>query len=108
MLVVFGIITFFSVAGTAISIFLLVRAAKRLLEYDAVFSSIAPALEQYAADLTKTLSSGILLDNPEVLTFHKRNVSFLKHVESISKAVTEIHPVPKKDPQPIPPRPDWE
>lgn len=109
MLLILGAIAFVSVIGVVISTTLLVRAAKRLLEYDAIFTRIAPALDEYAADLRKTLSSGILVDNPEVLTFHKRNVSFLAHVESITTAVKENRPPsPPQDPQKPLPKPDWE
>jgi hypothetical protein len=108
-MLILGAIAFIGIVGATISIVLLVRAAKRLLEYDAVFARIAPALDEYAADLRKTLSSGILVDNPEVLNFHKRNVSFLAHVESIATAVKENRPPsPPQDPQKPAPRPDWE
>ncbi len=109
MLTILIIITFLSVVGATTSIVLLVRAAKRLIEFDAIFTVIVPALDEYTADLKKTLTSGILLDNPDVLTFHKRNVSFMKHVESITAAVKEKRPVsPPADPEKPSARPVWE
>lgn len=90
-----------AVVGEAV---LLVRAAKRLLQYDDIWQQITPILEDYSADLRKTLKSDLLIDNPEVVSFHKRNQQALKAIESIVDSVVNVIPVRKRPP--VLPRPD--
>jgi predicted TIM-barrel enzyme len=88
---------------------LLFRASKRLLQFDDVFQMILPVLEDYAADLKKMSSGnldGVLVDNPEVLAFHKTNQAHKVAIESIVDSVTKMNPPRAKTPRL--PKPEWE
>lgn len=102
------VIIFLLLLVAALSI-LLVRATKRLLQFDDIWQGILPELESYSADLARMASAdldGILVDHPEVLTFHKRNLRAKKVIESILDSVTQMTPERKKPP--ALPRPDME
>lgn len=88
---------------------LLVRASKRLLQFDEVLQGIVPVLDSYSEDLKRMSSAemdGILVDHPEVLTLHKRNQAHKKAIESVVDSVTKLTPARPKAPKL--PRPDWE
>jgi hypothetical protein len=95
-----------SVAADGVLAALLVRAARRLLEFDAVWQQIMPVLFGYAEDLRKMLSLDLLTDNPEVIAFHKRNVRALTELDEVVKSVRGVAP-PRASDQPLP-RPDVE
>lgn len=77
---------------------LLVRASRRLLEFDAIWSGILPVLTDYAQDLGQMTKGDLLLDNPEVIKFHNRNLNALAAVEMIARQITEMTPPrPKRD-----------
>lgn len=85
---------------------LLVRAARRLLEFDSVWQQIMPVLFGYAEDLRRMLSLDLLTDNPEVVAFHKRNLKVLNELDEVTKSVRAVAP-PTRSAQPLP-RPDVE
>jgi len=84
---------------------LLFRAAKRLLEFDSIWQQIMPVLFGYAEDLRRMLSLDLLTDNPEVVSFHNRNVRALEEIDQITRAVRSA--APPRDDRPLP-RPDVE
>ena len=71
---------------------LLFRGGRRLLQFDDIFQEILPELQNYSADLRKLSSGDLLLDHPEVVTFHKRNLRALKSLESIIDSVASVTP----------------
>lgn len=81
---------------------LLVRAARRLLEFDAIWTQILPVLFEYAEDLRKMLSADLLTDNPEVVAFHRRNQRTLFELDEITKTVRKVAPVRPVGPLPRP------
>lgn len=88
---------------------LLVWATRRLIQYDDIFQSILPVLEEYGKDLEKMSSAdldGILVDHPEVLRFHRRNRIAKQQIESLVDSVTKL--APERKPPPELPRPDVE
>lgn len=88
---------------------LLYRATQRLLQFDDIFQSIHPVLSEYSDDLKRMSSGdldGILVDHPEILAFHRRNLAARVAVESIVDSVTKTRPERKKKPRL--PRPDME
>jgi len=98
-----------SLAFNVMAALLIVRAVRRLLQYDDIFQGILPELTKYSEDLSRMSSAdldGIMVDHPEVLAFHKRNQRALKTVKSIVDSVTKIVPERKK-PSALP-RPDVE
>lgn len=88
---------------------LLVRASRRLIQFDDVFQGIMPVLEQYSDDLARMSSAdldGILVDHPEILAFHRRNLVAKTAIESIVDSVSRM--TPKRPKAPELPRPDME
>lgn len=73
-------------------VFLLIRATRRLLEFDELWQQILPVLLGYADDLRKMLSLDLLTDNPEVVAFHKRNLRMLSEIDEIAKSVRSVAP----------------
>lgn len=80
------------VLALAVETFVLVRFAKRLLQFDAIFDGIAPVLSGHADELRKTVSSGLLEDHPEVVAFHQMNVKTLQAIESVIDSVKATRP----------------
>lgn len=78
------------------TIFLLVRAAKRLLQFDELFQRTWVVLSDYAIDLTDLTKGDLLLDNPEVIKFHKRNMNALAEISSIMGEITDTTSVKLK------------
>jgi len=97
----------FSITLNVGLVYLLIRASRRLLEFDDIWSGILPVLVDYAVDLRQMSSGDLLLDNPEVVKFHKRNLNALATIESIAQQVAEIKPLPPKRDTNLP-RPDVE
>lgn len=85
--------------------FLLVRASRRLLQFDEVFEHIVPVLEDYGGELKRTLSAGLLEDHPEVVAFHKLNVFALSKIDAITEMARAMRPKkqPKLPPNYLPP-----
>ena len=101
------ILLFASLAVNFLQGFINIKALKRLLQFDSIFESIIKILSDYGIDLNKTLSSGLLQDNPEIISFHKRNSQALAEIEAAVKNLEQIRPsvkveIPKGNP------PIWE
>lgn len=88
------------------SVLLLVRASRRLLQFDSIWQQIMPVLFGYSEDLRRMVSTDLLVDNPEVVAFHKRNVRLLLELDEITRAVQATAP-PKEKKSRLP-RPDME
>lgn len=80
--------------------FVVVRFSKRLLQYDDLVDAISEPMMSYAADLKRMSSGDLLIDNPEVLAFHRRNLEMLSEIESVTWSVTNGRRVrtPKSNP----------
>lgn len=90
-------------------LFILVRATRRLIEYDDLWQAILPVLQDYGDDLAKMSSAnldGILVDHPEVLNFHRRNRLAKQQIESLVGSIVKL--VPEREKAPALPRPDME
>lgn len=94
-----------SLALNAGLIFFLGRAIRRLLQFDMIWEQIMPVLFTYSEDLRKMLSADLLVDNPEVLAFHRRNVRALLELDEITRVVQTTTPTKEKSRLP---RPDME
>lgn len=77
--------------------FVLIRMSKRLIQFDIIFERIGPVLAEYSMDLTKMTNSGLLIDHPEVRTFHRRNIEALQSLKDITLEVTDGKPIPPKE-----------
>ena len=76
---------------------LLARAAMRLFQYDDICRNILPILEDYSEDLTKLAKGDLLIDNPEVLAFHRRNLQAVKDLDAtVGSVLSVVPPRPKK------------
>lgn len=100
------VVLFLSIVLNVVAIVLLVRAARRLLQFDDIWQAIIPELEDYSIDLKGMSSGDILIDHPEIEMFHKRNVRALQSLESILDSVKSVRP--KREKPPVLPRPVWE
>jgi hypothetical protein len=90
---------------------LLFRAARRLLQFDDLFQDTAEVLDGYSSDLAEMSSAdldGILVDHPEVIAFHKRNMRARRDVQSILDSVTAVSPRRPRRRDPKLPLPDME
>ena len=85
------------------STFLLVRAARRVLQFDAVFQTIIDPMQLYADTLRRiTTAEGLLHDHPEVLAFHKANMELLFQIDRALEAVKQGRPQQEKRPKHLP------
>jgi hypothetical protein len=76
---------------------LLVRATRRLLQFDAVFQMIVEPMQEYSIVLRKLSSGeGLLHDHPEVMEFHRANLFLLTQMDAAIRAVREEHPEKKR------------
>lgn len=76
----------------------LLRAAKRLLEFDSIFQMIVEPMEEHSEVMKKIVSAeGLLHDHPEVLAFHKANVELIKKIEFAVISVRESRPPKQKN-----------
>lgn len=100
---VWGLLVIFALwAGTAT--FFLIRASKRLLEFDELFQVIIDPMEEYAAALRKiTTAEGLLHDHPEVLAFHRANMDLLRKIDLAITSVKENRPLKQEEPKGNPP-----
>jgi hypothetical protein len=86
-----------------IATLLLIRAGKRLLQFDMIFQMIVEPMQEYSDTLKKlTTGEGLLQDNPEVMQFHRTNVNLLKQIEASLEAVRQEHPRKIKEKLPRP------
>lgn len=77
--------------------FLLVRASKRLLQFDELFNLILEPMRSYSDVLRRvTKSEGILHDHPEVLDFHRANMELLQRIDQAVISIQEARPKKKK------------
>lgn len=99
MAVVLAISLLWATAATL----LVVRAGKRLLQFDTIFQMIVEPMQEYSDTLKKlTTGEGLLQDNPEVMQFHRTNVNLLKQIEASLEAVRQEHPRKIKEKLPRP------
>lgn len=88
MIVFLSIFLGLIIIALAVSIFLLTRAARRLLEFDKLWDDVTDVLLGYELDLRK-MSSGDLsetvMDHPEILTFHRRNLKALSDIGRLTE-----------------------
>lgn len=78
--------------------FLLVRASKRLLEFDELLGTIVGPMQEYSNALRKlTSSEGLLHDHPEVVSFHRANVELLRLIDENISAIKAGRPIVKKE-----------
>lgn len=106
-----GIVLVISLALNVVAIYAIVRGGRRLFEFDEIFQEILPPLIAYGNDLKEMSSAdldGILVDHPEVLRFHKRNLQARQEIESVIDSVTNIAPPRPKARTPELPKPDME
>lgn len=89
-----------SFSVNAVLVYFLFKAAKRMLELDDVIQRSCEILDEYAVDLRKTLTSGILEEHPEVASFHRRNQRALSDIEEAVKNLGTVKPK-----EVLPPRP---
>ena len=89
-----------ALAMIGVLLYLLARAARRLLEFDEVWKRAMPVLFEYAEDLRKMLSADLLTDNPEVVAFHKRNLRALTELDAITREVGGMTRRVEKGPPP--------
>lgn len=85
------------------------RAVTRMLQFDSILQRIVDTLDSYSTDLIRMSSAdidGILVDHPEVLRFHQRNMKARAEVMGAIEDVTRETPRRRK--APAPPRPDME
>lgn len=78
----------------------LFRFSKRLLQFDDIWERVLPVLFEYAEDLRKMVSADLLLDNPEVIRFHKRNMQALADIDAITESTRERVRRSKRLPRP--------
>lgn len=87
------IIIFLLLVALGFAGFFLVRAAKRLFEYDELMSVIVAPMEEYADELRKIASAeGLLHDHPEVLAFHRANMVMLGKLDEAISSIKESRP----------------
>ena len=90
-------------------LFLLYRAAIRLLQFDTLLQAVMEIIDSYSIDLAKMSSGeidGILAEHPEIRMFHLRNV---RAKADIQKALSDIaRETPRRRKAPALPRPDME
>lgn len=99
----------FIIAG--VEALLLLRASRRLLQFDDLFQQTVGVLDVYSSDLVRMSSAdldGILVDHPEVEAFHRRNMSARREIQGILEALVAVSPRRPKRPVPELPRPDVE
>lgn len=83
----------------AIATFLLIRATRRLLEFDELWDDVTTVLIAYESDL-RVMSSGdlseVAMDHPEIITFHRRNLRALSDIEKITRSLKARKPAEQK------------
>lgn len=73
--------------------YLLVRAARRLLEFDDLMQVIVEPMQEYQEELAKIAQAeGLLTDHPEVISFHRANVIMLAKIRSAIASIQEVRP----------------
>ena len=84
------------------STLLLVRAARRVLQFDELFETITDPMQLYADTLRRiTQAEGLLHDHPEVMAFHKANMTLLLQMDDALESIKRGRPE-KKRPKNLP------
>lgn len=65
------------------------RFAKRCLQFDSILERVPEVLEPYGKELLDMTKDGLLTDNDEVLTFHRRNQRAMKDIATLVDDVRE-------------------
>lgn len=89
------VIIFFLVLLICLLVSLLVRASRRLLQFDDLLQETLHVLDRYSDDLLKMTSGnidGTLVDNPEVMGFHARNVRTRLEIQGAVDAISTVSP----------------
>ncbi len=82
---------------------LLVRASKRLLEFDELLRVMVDPMQEYADALRKLVSSeGLLHDHPEVVAFHRANLELMRLLDENISAIKAGRPTKKEENLPRP------
>lgn len=108
-MIVLGILVLFIISG--VEAWLLLKASRRLLQFDDLFQQIVGVLDAYSSDLVKMSSAdldGILVDHPEVEAFHRRNMSARREIQRALETLVAVSPRRPKRPVLELPRPDVE
>jgi len=85
------------------SIFFLVKALRRMLDFDELFQQILEPMQEYSVELKKiSTAEGLLHDHPEVLAFHRANMRMLQKMDAAIKIIQEAKPQKKKEKLPRP------
>jgi hypothetical protein len=85
--------------------YLLLRAGRRLLEFDELMEVIFDPMQEYQAELEKiTSAEGLLTDHPEVVAFHRANVIMLARINSAITSIGETRPQKKQEVKGLPPQ----
>ena len=74
------------------TLILLIRAARRLLQFDDMLQRTWGVLAEYSVDLTDMAKGDLLLDSPEVIKFHKRNMNALYQISTIADEIGQVTP----------------
>jgi cell fate (sporulation/competence/biofilm development) regulator YlbF (YheA/YmcA/DUF963 family) len=86
-----------------VAVLLLVRASRRMLDFDELFQQILTPMQEYSAELKKiSTAEGLLHDHPEVLAFHRANMRMLQKMDAAIKIIQEAKPQKKKEKLPRP------
>ena len=65
------------------------RFAVRCLQFDRILEGVPEVLEPYGQELLDMTKDGLLTDNDEVLTFHRRNQRAIKEIAALVDDVRE-------------------
>lgn len=83
--------------------FLLLKALRRLFDFDDLYQQILEPMHEYSMELKKIVSSdGLLHDHPEVLAFHRANMRMLQKMDESIKTIQEAKPQKQKEKLPRP------
>ena len=85
---------------------LLVRATRRLLQFDELLQIIIDPMRDYQAELEKIATAeGLLTDHPEVIAFHRANMTMLAKIDAAITLLKEEGPPPQEpDVRALPPQ----
>lgn len=84
---------------------MLIKASKRLLQFDEIFSNCVDILTDYHNDLSQIVKSdmtGLLASSNEVASLHKRNMQAIVELDYIVSDITKITPRKEKQKLPVP------
>ncbi len=85
------------------AVYLLVRASKRLLEFDSLFQVTVGPMQEYADELRRIATSeGLLNDHPDVIKFHQANIRLMQMMDENIAAIKAGRPQKKEEKLPRP------